>query len=71
MTLTSKPESILCSSIHIIAITCQLLFEFSIRVLNFVRIHFCGSIIILRFCYKSEKREIKDLQNQVPIRCKR
>ena len=63
MALTSKPESILCLSIHIIAITCQLLFEFSIRVLNFVRIHFCGSTIILRFCYKSEKREINELQN--------
>ena len=38
--LPVKLESNLCLSIHIVSITCQLLFEFSIWVLNFARIYF-------------------------------
>ena len=41
--LPVKLGSNLCLSIHIVSITCQLLFEFSIWVLNFARIYFRGS----------------------------
>ena len=53
--LPVKPESNLCLSIQIVAFTCQLLFEFSIWVLNFARIYFRGSFIS-RFFYNHDKR---------------
>ena len=62
MELTSKPESDLCLLIRIIAITCQLFFEFSLWVLNFTRIHFHSSLILRSF-YNRKKHEINDPQN--------
>ena len=44
--LPGKPESNLCLSIHIVAITCQLLFEFSIWALNFACFKFRDCITI-------------------------
>ena len=55
--LPVKPESNLCLSIHIVAITCQLLFEFSTWILNF------RVLLISRFFYNRETCEI----TEVPI----
>lgn len=55
--LLAKPESNLCLSVHIVAITCQLFFEFFNMGINFcVR-------LISRLFNNLENREIKDLQN--------
>lgn len=56
-----KPESNVFVDI-IVTITCQSLFEFSIQVLDFVRIYFRRSLIS-GFFQNRERRKIKDLGN--------
>ena len=55
--LPAKPESNLCLSVHIVAITCQLFVEFF-----YMGINFCARLIS-RLFNNRENREIKDLRN--------